>query len=84
MHFIPNPSNTEFIYLLGLEHVVDFITNGEVIEASIPKDPYKCSQCDSNFTPVWKLEKPSRSMCLIKCKIYVKEKNYKIVLYICR
>ncbi|XP_022168794.1 transcriptional repressor p66-alpha isoform X2 [Myzus persicae] len=61
MHFIPNPSNTEFIYLLGLEHVVDFITNGEMIEASIPKDPYKCSQCDSNFTPVWKLEKPSRN-----------------------
>lgn len=62
MHFIPNPSNTEFIYLLGLEHVVDFITNGEMIEASVPKEPYKCSQCDSNFTPVWKLEKPSRSM----------------------
>ncbi|XP_050524310.1 transcriptional repressor p66-beta isoform X2 [Daktulosphaira vitifoliae] len=61
MHFIPNPSNTEFIYLLGLEHVVDFITNGETIEASVPKEPYKCSQCESNFTPVWKLEKPSRS-----------------------
>ncbi|VVC32841.1 Transcriptional repressor p66, coiled-coil MBD2-interaction domain [Cinara cedri] len=61
MHFIPNPSNTEFIYLLGLEHVVDFITNGEMIEASVHKEPYKCSQCESNFTPVWKLEKPSRS-----------------------
>ena len=23
MHFIPNPNNTEFIYLLGLEAVVD-------------------------------------------------------------
>ncbi|XP_025419738.1 transcriptional repressor p66-alpha [Sipha flava] len=61
MHFIPNPSNTEFIYLLGLEHVVDFITNGEMIEASVHKEPYKCSQCESNFTPVWKLEKPSRN-----------------------
>lgn len=70
MHFIPNPSNTEFIYLLGLEHVVDFITNGEVIEASVHKAPYKCSQCESNFTPVWKLEKPSRSM-LIKCRIII-------------
>jgi len=70
MHFIPNPSNTEFIYLLGLEHVVDFITNGEMIEASVPKEPYKCSQCESNFTPVWKLEKLSRSMFLYIVNCY--------------
>uniref|UniRef100_A0A1B6DAN6 Transcriptional repressor p66 coiled-coil MBD2-interaction domain-containing protein n=1 Tax=Clastoptera arizonana TaxID=38151 RepID=A0A1B6DAN6_9HEMI len=60
MHFIPNPSNTEFIYLLGLEHVVDFITKDN--KTPPPPEPFRCSQCATNFTPVWKWEKnPSKS-----------------------
>ncbi|XP_046999895.1 transcriptional repressor p66-alpha isoform X1 [Schistocerca americana] len=55
MHFIPNPSNTEFIYLLGLEHVVDFITKDQ--KTPPPPDAFKCSQCFTDFTPVWKWEK---------------------------
>ncbi|KAK7793641.1 hypothetical protein R5R35_006129 [Gryllus longicercus] len=59
MHFIPNPSNTEFIYLLGLEHVVDFITKDQ--KTPPPPDAFKCSQCQTDFTPVWKWEKnPSK------------------------
>lgn len=27
MNFIPSPSNTDFVYLVGLEHVVDYLTN---------------------------------------------------------
>lgn len=57
MHFIPNPSNTDFVYLLGLEHVVDFITKENKIP--LPPEPFKCSQCSTNFTPVWKWEKSS-------------------------
>nr|XP_022904495.1 transcriptional repressor p66-beta isoform X4 [Onthophagus taurus] len=54
MHFIPNPSNTEFIYLVGLEHVVDFLTK----ETKMPPapQPFSCSQCGCDFTPVWKWE----------------------------
>jgi len=55
MHFIPNPSNTEFIYLLGLEHVVDYITKDQ--KTPPPPDAFKCSQCQTDFTPVWKWEK---------------------------
>ncbi|XP_014285244.1 transcriptional repressor p66-beta [Halyomorpha halys] len=55
MHFIPNPSNTEFIYLVGLEHVVDFITKDS--RSPPPPEPFRCSQCLTNFTPVWKWEK---------------------------
>lgn len=55
MHFIPNPSNTEFIYLVGLEHVVDFLT--KETKMPLPPAPYNCSQCNSDFTPVWKWEK---------------------------
>ncbi|XP_029164054.1 transcriptional repressor p66-alpha isoform X4 [Nylanderia fulva] len=56
MHFVPNPSNTEFIYLVGLEHVVDFITREPAIPP--PPEPFECSQCKTDFTPVWKWEKP--------------------------
>lgn len=54
MHFIPNPSNTEFIYLVGLEHVVDFLT--KETKMPLPPQPFSCSQCQSDFTPVWKWE----------------------------
>ena len=54
MHFIPNPSNTEFIYLVGLEHVVDFLTKDT--KSPMPLQPFCCSQCQCDFTPVWKWE----------------------------
>lgn len=54
MHFIPNPSNTEFIYLVGLEHVVDFLT--KETKMPLPPQPFSCSQCNMDFTPVWKWE----------------------------
>lgn len=54
MHFIPNPSNTEFIYLVGLEYVVDFLT--KETKQPQPPQPFSCHQCQSDFTPVWKWE----------------------------
>ncbi|XP_034942832.1 transcriptional repressor p66-beta isoform X2 [Chelonus insularis] len=57
MHFVPNPSNTEFIYLVGLEHVVDFITKEPAVPP--PPEPFECTQCKTDFTPVWKWEKPA-------------------------
>ncbi|XP_018322979.1 transcriptional repressor p66-beta isoform X2 [Agrilus planipennis] len=54
MHFIPNPSNTEFIYLVGLEYVVDFLTKDQ--KTPPPPVPFQCYQCNTDFTPVWKWE----------------------------
>ncbi|XP_018567587.1 transcriptional repressor p66-alpha isoform X2 [Anoplophora glabripennis] len=59
MHFIPNPSNTEFIYLVGLEHVVDFLT--KETRTPLPPMPFACSQCQSDFTPVWKWESSKKN-----------------------
>ncbi|XP_011494219.1 PREDICTED: transcriptional repressor p66-beta isoform X2 [Ceratosolen solmsi marchali] len=59
MHFVPSPSNPEFIYLVGLEHVVDFITKEPAIPP--PPEPFECTQCKTDFTPVWKWEKPANS-----------------------
>ncbi|XP_013147821.1 PREDICTED: transcriptional repressor p66-alpha [Papilio polytes] len=37
MNFIPSPSNTDFVYLVGLEHVVDYLTNEERMpRSSVP------------------------------------------------
>ncbi|CAH1110108.1 unnamed protein product [Psylliodes chrysocephalus] len=68
MHFIPNPSNTEFIYLVGLEHVVDFLTKETKIP--LPPQPFTCSQCQSDFTPVWKWEthKKNKAMKTVICE----------------
>ncbi|CAH2986948.1 unnamed protein product [Chilo suppressalis] len=56
MNFIPSPSNTDFVYLVGLEHVVDYITN----EDRMPRSsvPAVCAQCGCDFTPVWRWERP--------------------------
>lgn len=57
MHFIPNPSNTEFIYLLGLEQCVEYILHHTLTD---PKPiPFICSQCGTDFTPAWKWNKNS-------------------------
>lgn len=59
LHFIPNPSNTEFVYLLGLEHVVDYITKDKKISPF--NQPFRCGQCKIDFTPVWKWEKHGKT-----------------------
>ncbi|XP_055533328.1 transcriptional repressor p66-beta isoform X7 [Wyeomyia smithii] len=58
MHFIPNPSNTEFVYLLGLEYVVDYLTKDK--KQGPPQQPYRCAQCKIDFTPVWKWDKQGK------------------------
>lgn len=55
MHFIPNPNNTEFIYLLGLEAVVDRLTQGA--DHPTPPIPFICSQCGTDFSSLWKWDK---------------------------
>jgi len=59
MHFIPNPTNTEFICLLGLEECVSKILN-EDKENSIQPVPFSCSQCGTDFTPTWKWDKGAK------------------------
>jgi hypothetical protein len=53
MHFIPNANNQEFVYYLGLETVVDFLTDSPN-QNRPPPDPFECVQCGTDFTPVWK------------------------------
>ncbi|XP_004526110.1 flocculation protein FLO11 isoform X1 [Ceratitis capitata] len=67
MHFIPNPSNTEFVYLLGLETVVDYLTtNNKKQTAVVP--PFHCAQCKIDFTPVWKWDKQMNKEAKVICE----------------
>lgn len=59
MNFIPNPSNIEFVYLLGLEHVVDYIVAKDKKPQS-QQHPFRCNQCKIDFTPMWKWEKQGK------------------------
>ena len=59
MHFIPNPANTEFIYLTGLEECVNRILNLDAVTPTMPT-PFICSQCSTDFTPTWKWDKAAK------------------------
>ena len=59
MHFIPNPANTEFIYLCGLEECVSRILNLDTDSPAQPM-PFVCTQCGTDFTPTWKWDKAAK------------------------
>lgn len=71
-NFLPSAANNEFIYLLGLEEVVQKLLEmhgrGNVgqaaaIASSIPKEPYTCAQCKTDFTSRWRKEKAGTILC---------------------
>ena len=75
MNFIPSLASPDFIYLLGLEEAVNFIIDSNLIlkgckspDEKLICNPFTCIQCGSDFTPVWKREKPgSKNVICEKC-----------------
>ncbi|XP_042273004.1 GATA zinc finger domain containing 2Ab isoform X5 [Thunnus thynnus] len=71
-NFLPSAANNEFIYLLGLEEVVQKLLEmhgrgnlgpAAAIASSIPKEPYNCAQCKTDFTSRWRKEKAGTILC---------------------
>ncbi|XP_052608661.1 transcriptional repressor p66-alpha isoform X3 [Peromyscus californicus insignis] len=69
MNFLPSAANNEFIYLVGLEEVVQNLleTQAGRISAStaaavLSREPYMCVQCKTDFTCRWR-EKGGTVMC---------------------
>lgn len=63
-NFLPSAANNEFIYLVGLEEVVqnllDTIHRGKTglpLSKTVIKDPFICSQCKTDFTCRWRQDK---------------------------
>uniref|UniRef100_A0A3B4AKQ6 GATA-type domain-containing protein n=1 Tax=Periophthalmus magnuspinnatus TaxID=409849 RepID=A0A3B4AKQ6_9GOBI len=56
-NFLPSAANNEFIYLLGLEEVVQ-----KLLEMH-GREPYVCAQCKTDFTSRWRKEKSGTVLC---------------------
>ncbi|KAM9720101.1 transcriptional repressor p66-alpha isoform 5-T5 [Menidia menidia] len=63
-NFLPSAANNEFIYLVGLEEVVqnllDTIHRGKTgfsLSKPAVRDPFICTQCNTDFTCRWRLDK---------------------------
>ncbi|XP_007943576.1 transcriptional repressor p66-alpha [Orycteropus afer afer] len=68
MSFLPSAANNEFIYLVGLEEVVQNLLEtqaGKVSAATalLSREPYMCAQCKTDFTCRWREEKSGAIMC---------------------
>ncbi|XP_059200158.1 transcriptional repressor p66 alpha-like isoform X2 [Centropristis striata] len=63
-NFLPSAANNEFIYLVGLEEVVQNLLDtfhrgktGAALSKTINKDPFTCTQCKTDFTCRWRQDK---------------------------
>ncbi|XP_020039321.2 transcriptional repressor p66-alpha isoform X3 [Castor canadensis] len=68
MNFLPSAANNEFIYLVGLEEVVQNLLETQAgrmsaAAAVLSREPYMCAQCKTDFTCRWREEKGGAVMC---------------------
>ncbi|XP_033982125.1 transcriptional repressor p66-beta isoform X2 [Trematomus bernacchii] len=65
LHFLPSAANSEFIYMVGLEEVVQSVldSQGKLRGTLGRMEPFFCAQCRTDFTPHWKQEKSGRILC---------------------
>ncbi|XP_047387191.1 transcriptional repressor p66-alpha isoform X6 [Sciurus carolinensis] len=70
MNFLPSAANNEFIYLVGLEEVVQNLLETQAgrmsaaaAAAVLSQEPYMCAQCKTDFTCRWREEKGGAIMC---------------------
>uniref|UniRef100_A0A803JLB8 GATA zinc finger domain-containing 2A n=1 Tax=Xenopus tropicalis TaxID=8364 RepID=A0A803JLB8_XENTR len=65
LNFLPSAANNEFIYLVGLEEVVQNLleSQGKISQAPSSHEPYICAQCKTDFTSRWRQEKNGTIMC---------------------
>lgn len=65
LYFLPSAANSEFIYLLGLEEVVQSVLDSQskLCGTTGYLEPFACAQCKTDFTPHWKQEKGGRILC---------------------
>lgn len=70
MNFMPSLSSTDFGMLMGLEEVVKFIQeiSSKKSDVKYVFNPFTCVQCGTDYTPVWKRDKPgSKSVICEQC-----------------
>lgn len=61
--FLPNANNIEFIYYVGLEACVDYLTNSKhPLDTQPLEKAFECSTCGTDFTPAWSWKR-SNAVC---------------------
>jgi len=61
--FVPNANNIEFVYYVGLEACVDYLTNTKnPLDTQPLEKPFECSTCGTDFTPSWSWKR-SNAVC---------------------
>ncbi|KAK3533552.1 hypothetical protein QTP70_023447 [Hemibagrus guttatus] len=77
LNFLPSAANNEFIYLVGLEMVVqnllDLAKSKQQTQQDSPavapsvKEPFTCAQCHTDFTSRWRQDKSNSSILCEQC-----------------
>ena len=82
MNFMPSLSGNEFIMLAGLEEVVKHIVDIDARargerrpEVKYIFNPFVCVQCGTDFTPVWKRDKPGSKSVICELCVTTNQKN---------
>lgn len=82
MNFIPSLACPDFILLLGLEEVVNHMIDFQLIargqkspDERFVCTPFTCVQCGSDFTPVWKREKPGSKNVICELCVTTNQKK---------
>lgn len=70
-NFLPSAANNEFIYLVGLEEVVQNLLDtihrgktGVALSKATIRDPFICTQCNTDFTCRWRQDKAKGGVVL--------------------
>uniref|UniRef100_A0A1I7ZRN9 P66_CC domain-containing protein n=1 Tax=Steinernema glaseri TaxID=37863 RepID=A0A1I7ZRN9_9BILA len=72
MHFVPNGNQPDFCYLLGLDLVVQRVLKDKNVMKKPEVPPYRCEECKTDFTPVWKAIGTSENDLHLYCEHCVK------------
>ncbi|CAH8558310.1 unnamed protein product [Heterobilharzia americana] len=89
--FVPSTLTNEFTALIGLEEIVNTIQDFDPLNTEKSSDqsrfvnPFSCSRCGADFTPVWKRKRPGSSevvceACIIDGQRSVIHKAYSSVV----
>ncbi|XP_017333960.1 GATA zinc finger domain containing 2Ab isoform X2 [Ictalurus punctatus] len=87
VNFLPSAANNEFIYLVGLEMVVQNLldlakSKQQPQQGCSPitppvKEPFMCAQCHTDFTSRWRQDKSNSSILCEQCMSSNQKKSLK-------
>lgn len=71
--FIPNGNQPEFAYLLGLDLTVQRVLKDRQMFRKPNFSPYRCEECETDFTPSWKAICGENEDCHLYCEKCVRQ-----------